>query len=132
MQRKPLILSICVLFAIPANAQTPSVPAEAKQLSGAEIGAWLDGKSLSVEIFDAGVPVTATTNWDLARQRVSGDFNANGTTGNFDNEWTIQGDTSCAEKSSDGAWICQKIFVLGDTMYEVTADGKLHAVSIVK
>ena len=132
MKHTSLTLLACILLASAAHSETPTVPAEAKQLSGAEIGAWLDGKSLSVEIFDAGVPVTATTNWDLTGQRISGDFVANGEKGTFDNEWIIKGDTSCAEKSAESDWICQKIFVLGDVMYEVTKKGKLHAVSTVK
>ena len=132
MQRITLTLLVCLLVATAAQSETTSVPAEAKQLSGVEIGAWLDGKTLSVEIFDAGVPITATTNWNLASQRVSGDFEANGEKGTFDNEWIIKGDTSCTEKTSEGAWICQNIFVLENTMYEVTKKGKLHAVSTVK
>lgn len=132
MQRTTLTMLALLFLATAAQSETPAVPAEAKQLSGAEIGAWLDGKSLSVEIFDAGIPITATTNWDFAGQRVSGDFEANGEKGTFDNEWILEGDTSCTEKTADGAWICQSIFVLDNTMYEVNQKGELHAVSIVK
>ena len=132
MKLTTTILFALVLGATAAQCETPTVPAEAKQLSGAEIGTWLDGKSLSVEIFDAGTPITATTNWDLAGQRVSGNFVANGEKGTFENEWIIKGDTSCAEKTAEGAWICQKVFVLDNMMYEVTKKGKLHAVSTVK
>lgn len=120
------------MLATAAHAQVEGVPAKAKRLSGPEIAKWLDGKSLSVKIFDAGVPVVGTTNWDLAGKRVWGTFDANGQSGTFDNEWVIKGDTSCAEKAPDGSWICQRIFVVGKTMYEVTADGTLHAISKVK
>lgn len=132
MKRLSIALLACVTIATAAHAEAPAVPAEAKQLKGDEIGAWLDGKSLSVEIFDAEVPIKATTNWDLAAKRVSGTFDANGQKGSFDNEWIIKGDTSCTEKTAAGKWICQKIFVLGDTMYEVTKKGAVHAVSTVK
>ena len=132
MKSISVALLACIVFATAAQSETPTVPAEAKQLTGVELGTWLDGKSLSVEIFDAGIPITATTNWDLANQRVSGDFTANGENGTFDNEWIIKGDTSCTEKTAEGAWICQKIFVLDNVMYEVTKKGKLHAVSVVK
>lgn len=132
MRKARLALVLFAMLSTSVQAESPSLPADAKQLSGAEIGAWLDGKSLSVEIFDAEVPIKATTNWDLAAKRVSGTFNANGTKGKFDNEWIIKGNTSCTEKTAKGAWICQKIFVKGDTMYEVTKNGTLHAVSRVK
>lgn len=124
-------LAMLFLFALSTDvlAETPGVPADAKQLNGAEIGAWLDGKSFSVEIFDAEVPITATTNYDLAAKRVSGNYEANGQKGTFDNEWIIKGDTSCGEKTAKGAWICQRIFVKGNTMYEVTKKGTVHAIS---
>lgn len=132
MRPARLALLVFALTSTSAWAETPGVPADARQLTGAEIGAWLDGKSLSVEIFDAEVPIKATTNWDLAAGRVSGTFNANGKKGRFDNEWVIKDDTSCTEKTAKGAWICQKIFVKDDTMYEVTKKGVLHAISKVK
>lgn len=132
MQPVRLALLVLAIFSTSVRAETPSLPADAKQLTGAEIGAWLDGKSLSVEIFDAEVPITATTNYDLAAGKVSGTFEANGEKGTFSNEWIIKGDTSCGERTANGALICQKIFVKGDTMYEVTKKGKLHAVSKVK
>lgn len=132
MLRILLPVLVGVVLATTAYSETPSLPAEARQLSGSEIAEWLDGKSLAVEIFDAGVPIKATTNWDASGKRVSGTFVANGTKGKFDNEWIIKGDTSCTEKTAKGAWICQKIFILGDTMYEVTKKGQLHAISTVK
>ena len=132
MKTASIKLLACIMLATAAQSETPTLPAEAKQLTGAEIGPWLDGKSLSVEIFDAGIPITATTNWDLASKRVSGNFLANGEQGTFDNEWIIKGDTSCTEKTAEGGWICQRIFVLDNTMFEITKKGKMHAVSVVK
>lgn len=114
----------------PVFAETPKLPKDAVQLNGAEIAEWLNGKKFTdVVIYDSSVPVTATTNWNAKKMRVSGTFDAGGNKGEFDNEWVIDGDKSCAEKTEDGKWICQKVFVVGDIMYEVNRKGKVHAVS---
>lgn len=111
-------------------AETPKLPKDAVQLSGAQIGEWLDGRKFgNVVIYDADVSIVAKTKWNFAKKRVSGSFDANGNKGKFNNEWVIEGDTSCTEKTADGKWICQKVFVVGDVMYEVNSAGKLHAVS---
>ncbi|SDL70647.1 hypothetical protein [Aliiruegeria lutimaris] len=112
------------------SAETPKLPKGAIQLDGAEIVQWLNGKTFrNVVIYDASVPITATTNWNSTKMRVSGTYVAGGNKGKFDNEWIINGDTSCTEKTADGKWICQKVFMLGDVMYEVNRKGKLHAIS---
>ncbi len=111
-------------------AETPKLPKDAVQLSGAQIVEWLNSKKFKkVVIYDASVPITAVTNYDTRKMRVFGTYDAGGTKGKFDNEWVIDGDKSCSEKSENGKWICQKIFVLGDVMYEVNKKGKLHAIS---
>ena len=121
-----------LILATSANAQTPALPADAVQLKGAEIGAYLDGKTFSVVIHDAEVPIKATVNWDLKKAIVYGTFTANGTKDKFQNDWIIKGNTSCGEKTAKGALVCQKIFVSGNTMYEVNKAGQVYAVSTIK
>ena len=126
------ILFFALILATSANAQTPTLPADAVQLKGAQIGSYLDGKSFSVVIYDADVPIKAITTWDLKKGIVYGTFNANGSKGKFQNDWIIKGNTSCGEKNAKGALVCQKIFVSGNTMYEVNKAGKIHAVSTIR
>ena len=120
------------LLAAPSFAQTPTLPGDAVQMKGSEIGAYLDGKRFATIIYDGEAQIDATVNWDLKKGIVYGDFNMNGTKGKFKNPWIVKGDTSCGEKTAKGAWVCQKVFVSGDTMYEVNKKGKLHAVSKLK
>lgn len=132
MRLTPSVVFAATLIASTALAETPTLPADAVQLKGAEIGSYLDGKRFSVVIYDAEVSIKATINWDLARGLVYGDYVANGTKGKFENQWIIKGNTSCGEKTAKGTWVCQKIFVSGDTMYEVNKAGGVHAVSKLK
>lgn len=128
------VLAIATLFILGTPlalfADTPKLPKDAVPLTGAQIGEWLNGRKFtSVVIYDADVPIVATTKWNLAKKRVSGSYDANGNKGKFNNEWVIEGDTSCTEKTADGKWICQKVYVVGDVMYEVNSAGKVHAIS---
>ena len=118
-----------LLVVTPSLAQTPALPADAVQLKGAEIGAYLDGKQFATTIYDADALIVATVNWNLKKGLVFGTYEVNGTKGEFSNEWTQKGDTSCGERSAKGTLICQKVYVAGDTMYEVNKKGKIHAVS---
>ena len=120
---------LAAMVAGSAQAESPKLPSTATQLSGEELSGWMDGKKFNVVIYDAEVPLTAKINWDLAGKRVYGTYVAGDAKGKFDNPWVIKGDTSCAEKASDGKWICQRIFVDGEVMYEVNSNGKIHAVS---
>jgi len=121
-----------LLIVSSAFAQTPEVPPTAKQLKGNEIAKYLDGKTFALTVYDAGGDLTATIRWDWKAKKNSGNYVFNGKKGTFENDWTIKGDTNCGEKNSKGKWVCQKIFVDGSTMYEVTSKGKLHAVSVEK
>ena len=132
MRLTVLVLLAALTTATGVQAETPSLPADAVQLKGADIGAYLDGKRFSVVIYDGEALVKATVNWDLNRGIVFGDYVANGTKGKFENPWVIKGNTNCGEKTAKGAWVCQKIFIKGNTMYEVNKAGQLHAVSKVK
>lgn len=131
---KTFVLAALASVALPAVAlaEAPAVPAEAKQLKGAEIGQWIDGKTFDVEVFDAKFPIVAESSWDLAKARVGGTYSSNGETGNFEREWKIKGNTSCSYSNAISKWECYKIYVLGDTMYEVTRKGAVHAISKVK
>jgi hypothetical protein len=128
--RFPLFIVVAALSALsPALAETPNLPADAVQLKGQEIGAYLDGKRFSTVIYDAEVLIEATVNWDLKKGIVFGDFKMNGEKGKFENEWVIKGNTSCGEKTAEGKWVCQKVYVGDGVMYEINKKGKLHAVS---
>lgn len=130
-------LHICTLVAaltaaVAVQAQTPALPADAVQLKGKDIGAYLDGKSFSTVIYDGDAIINATVNWDLQKGLVYGDYSVGDTKGKFENPWIIKGNTSCGEKNANGAWVCQKVFVSGSTMYEVNKAGQIHAVSKLK
>jgi len=125
-------LVAAVTFAATASAQTPALPADAVQLKGGDIAAYLDGKRFAVAIYDADAPIKATVNWDLKNAIVFGDFEMNGTRGKFENPWIIKGNTSCGEKTAKGAWVCQEVYVSGSVMYEVNKKGQIHAVSKLK
>ena len=129
MIRLAIAAFVSAALSTPVLAEEASVPASAKQLTGKEIPTFLDGKKFDIVIYDADAPITATTNWDWKKKKVSGDFVYKGKTGHFENDWKIKGDTSCAEKDPKGKWICQKVFVDGDVMYEVNAKGAVHAIS---
>jgi hypothetical protein len=111
------------------STQAQEVPRSAKQLMGDQIPEFLHGKKFNVKIVDADAPITATTNWNWNTKKVKGTFDYKGQKGNFENDWVVKDGTSCAEKTPEGKWVCQKIFVDGNTMYEVNAKGKLHAIS---
>jgi hypothetical protein len=117
------------LALISSSTQAQEMPKGAKQLTGDQITEFLNGKKFNVKIVDADAPIMATTNWNWKTKKVKGTFNYKGQKGKFENDWAIKNNTSCAEKTPEGKWICQKIFVDGDTMYEVNAKGKLHAIS---
>ena len=125
-----LLSALTIAFAV--QAETPTLPADAVQLKGDDIAAYLDGKRFSTVIYDADAIINATVNWDFKRGVVYGHFSMGETKGKFENPWTIKGNTSCGERTAKGALVCQKIFVSGSTMYEVNKAGKIHAVSKIK
>ena len=131
--RSTLFVALAVAFlAIPLMAEAPTLPADAAQLKGKAIAAYLHGKSFSTTIYDGPELIKATVNWDFNAGHVFGEYSRNGTKGTFDNPVTIKGDTSCGEKSADGKWVCQRVFVKGDMMYEVNKAGQIHAISKLK
>jgi len=79
-------------------------------------------------IYDADVETTATSNWDWESKQFYGEHVYKGTPGTFKKVCIVKGNTNCTENSGK-KWICQKIYVDGDTMYELNAKGKIHAVS---
>ena len=130
-----LVAIAAIVFAVlatPLMAEAPALPADAVQLKGKEIAAYLHGKRFSTTIYDGPELIKATVNWDFNANRVFGDFSVNGTKRKFDNPATVKGDTSCGEKSADGTWVCQRVFVKGNMMYEVNKAGQIHAVSKLK
>jgi hypothetical protein len=128
MRRIVFLLASLGLLIGPGLADAPQLPSTVKQLKGQEIAKFLDGKKFDLTIYDADAETTATSNWDWKSKQVYGDYVYKGTPGTFKNAWIVKGNTNCAEKSGK-KWICQKIYVDGDTMYEVNAKGKIHAVS---
>lgn len=129
MQRLYIAVLASALSLSSASTQAEEMPKSAKQLTGDQIPEFLNGKKFNVKIVDADASITATTNWNWDTKKVKGTFEYKGQKGKFENDWVVRGDTSCAEKTPKGKWVCQKIFVDGATMYEVNAKGKLHAIS---
>ena len=129
MKRLYIAVLASALSLSSAYTQAEEMPKSAKQLTGDQIPEFLDGKKFDVKIVDADAPITATTNYNWNTKKIKGTFEYKGQKGEFENDWIVKGETSCGEKTPKGKWICQKIFIDGDTMYEVNAKGKLHAIS---
>jgi hypothetical protein len=112
------------------TAFAAELPATAKKASMEEFKALADGKPVSVEIFDAGAPITAELVWNWKKKKITGKAKANGNKIKVNVKLSFDGDKACSagkgEKPS-----CHSIFIDGNKFYEVKDDMTVHAVSTV-
>jgi hypothetical protein len=107
----------------------PALPADAKKLTPDEIYAELNGKPAFVTVFDAGVPFMANINWNSKKKTVSGRFISDGKPEKkFSLKFKVKGDALCFP--GQGKDDCYTYFKSASGIYELTADGKMHAVTV--
>jgi len=124
-----LALSLA-LAAHPAIADTTAEPAIPNQppLTNDQIIQLLDGKSYKFTDYDQSV--TGTTHWDIKAHTVSGDYDFAGIKkGTYTAQWTVTGDKSCTTDHFQGT-VCQTVYPYQNGFMEVTAKGKVHAISV--
>lgn len=127
-----LKVALCLtamLTALPASAAT--LPASAKKATMDEFKALADGKAVTVEIYDIGVPVTATLTWNWKKKQITGSALVNGKDKiKVKTKLSFKDDKACADDK--GKPNCHAIFIDGESFYEVNDDGSVHAMSTLK
>lgn len=126
------ILAIASVGFVTSPAFAYDLPSTAKQASMDEFKALADGKTVAVEIFDAGVPVTGMLTWSWADETITGEALVNSKDKvNVSVKLLFEGDMVCSQAEGAEA-TCHTIHIDGDTFYEVTADGVVHAKSTLQ
>lgn len=110
-----------------ACAYGAELPATARAVTMEEFRQFADGKTVNVEIFDAGVPITAQLVWDWEQANITGDALLDGKTIKVDVPLSFKGDQACAQEGDKIN--CHAIYIDGNSFYEVTSEGRVHAIS---
>ena len=128
--RSAALVLFCTLsfFPLLASAQ-PTLPAEAKKLSGEQIRQRLGDRTFRFVVHDAKVVANGTSTWDLKSETASGDYVWGSQSGKWKKQWKIIDDRNCISDGGGKPWECQNIFVDGDIHYEVRDDAVIHAVN---
>ena len=106
------------------------LPPTAKKASMDEFKQLADGKTVSVEIVDAGAPVTAELVWNWKRKKITGKAKVNGDSIKVNVKLSFDGDKACSTPKG-GEPACHSIYIDGTKFYEVKDDMTVHAVSTV-
>jgi len=116
------------ISAIGAYAE-PIIPEGAKQLNGAEIKVFLEGKTFRLVVYDAAKSLTGTSTWELNNGSVHGEYSwDNQSPKPWSADWYVESNMNCIKKKS-GEVECHQIYLDGEKFIEVRQDGVIHAVS---
>jgi len=134
---KPMKVSRIVAAAIfAASCQSahvahsePKIPEGAKPLNGAEIKAFLDGKTFQFVAYDSEKSLTGTSTWELNKGSAYGEYSwDNRSLKPWSRDWYVENDLNCT-KPTQGDAECNHIYLDGEKFIEVRQDGVIHAVS---
>lgn len=109
------------------SALSEPLPSSAKKATLDEFKKFADGKEVSVVIFDAGVPVTATLIWNWKKKGITGNALVDGQKVKVKAKLSFKDDKACS--TAGGKTNCHAIAIDGNKFYEVRDDGDVHAVS---
>jgi hypothetical protein len=105
----------------------PSLPADAKKISSAEVLELVKGQRIFVTIFDFEKPLVADIKWDTKKKRSVGKFISGGTReGKVNASYTVKAEQVCwtVDKTD-----CYDYYRIADGFLELKTDGKVHAIS---
>lgn len=120
-----MLLSLCSV----AQADDPKVPDGAVPMTEAEIITLLDGHRSKFTGYDE--PITGVSNWNYAKQTVSGTYSWDGAPdASFEVKWFLKDGKNCTQPKGKDP-VCQIIYRTDDGFIEVNKKGQIHAVSIL-
>ncbi|CAN5207621.1 hypothetical protein BH10PSE7_BH10PSE7_03560 [soil metagenome] len=123
---KNVVISVDTIVA----AAPPALPESAKKATPGEAMTAIGGKPVTVVIYDLPEPTIADLKWDAAKKRVTGKFIYGATKdGKVDGKISVAGEQVCVTNKGEKKANCHDIYLDAGGFYEVTADGKMHAMS---
>lgn len=105
------------------------LPATATKATMDQFKALADGKTVKVTIFDFDVPVTAELVWSWEKKSITGKAFVSGKSFPVNSILEFDGERACAVVGEQTT--CHMIYIDGNSFYEVTNEGKIHAASTI-
>jgi hypothetical protein len=132
MIRTLLLLTLGSLLgaplATPVQAmEKPPLPQAARQLKMEEIRSLYEGRTFAFENYGEQGPVIGLTRFDLAGGRNAGRYRIGSVVSTFESRVRFQSDMICYTAPSQPEE-CNSVFIVGQDVFEVGADGRVTTV----
>jgi len=124
-----VVAVVAIGLSAPGAYAEPTIPEGAKQLNGAEIRVFLDGRTFRFVAYDSAKSLTGTSTWELNKGSAHGEYSwDNQSPKPWSRDWYVENNLNCT-KPKTGEAECNRIYLDGEQFIEVRQDGVIHAVS---